>query len=950
MEDVVIGLLCLLILPIVIVGAGFWLLYQRINHLQHRLLEVELKLKWIEMAPMPAAPKATDTANAATASLSPGVETPPLAPLAASLSPTTTTLGTDLPPVQLAATTEAIPDAAPATAASPALPSHTLPITETPSPATTPQSSPRPHTLPSPDLPPTAPARSERTLVGELAKLPLIDRFLRMHLLVQIGLVVLLIGVALLLRYAVDQGWLSIEIRHLGAAAGGAALGVAGWFAYKKQRGYGLALQGGGLAILYLTTFSAFRLYELLPAPVAFGGFVAISAFGVGLALLQDARLLAYVAMVGAFAAPILAADDGGNYAGLLGYYAVITVTALVMALRKGWQGLALLSLLGVYGVGILNAAVSFTPDDYLGTLVFVVFFFALFLTASLLMAQRPAARRRVLDLVIAVLNPIAALGWLAIITGHIDKGLGYALIAGGVLYLALFGGLTRKRPDGLAVHRELSLFWGLFLLSLAVPIFVEARITAGVWAVVGALWVWLGWRRSTTWLIFWGILTQAAAGFFFVPTLIDAALHALQPAQAGHPFLNTFTLGWVILALAGLVSAWLLQRIAQREPQSTNSGLLRGLATLSFLWGAAWWFGCGLLEATTLPAGFIASGAILFLSLSMVLMDRIGQRLGSGLFSAPLWLLLPALAVLALLQVREISSPLQGGAWLVWPLALAAHVWMLRRHDGAAAVSPYHAGGVWLLAFLAVAATNGLLGVVNAAITLITAATLTVLAGVVGGATALAGRLPAPIGSRAALYRLWGAGPVLLVNLTLLVLATLTQDGAMTPFAYIPVLNPLALAAAAVLGVALLWIVMTSRQVGEPARMRVWSLRWVWWALLIFTLSAELARSIHHLYGMPLTWDGLYSTALFQTLLAVLWSVIALGLMVWGSRRRSRSAWFAGASVLGLTVIKLFLVDLAGVGAVARIVSFIGVGLLILVIAFVAPAPPREEVERLGD
>jgi len=158
------------------------------------------------------------------------------------------------------------------------------------------------------------------------------------------------------------------------------------------------------------------------------------------------------------------------------------------------------------------------------------------------------------------------------------------------------------------------------------------------------------------------------------------------------------------------------------------------------------------------------------------------------------------------------------------------------------------------------------------------------------------------------------------------------------------------ALAAAAVLGVTLVWIVMVRSAIDEPVRSLVWGLRWVWWALFIFCLSAELARSIHHLRGMPLTWDGLYTTALFQTSLAVLWSVIALGLMLWGSRRRSRQAWFAGASVLSLTVVKLFLVDLAGVGAVARIVSFIGVGLLILVIAFVAPAPPGKETEKSGD
>jgi len=47
------------------------------------------------------------------------------------------------------------------------------------------------------------------------------------------------------------------------------------------------------------------------------------------------------------------------------------------------------------------------------------------------------------------------------------------------------------------------------------------------------------------------------------------------------------------------------------------------------------------------------------------------------------------------------------------------------------------------------------------------------------------------------------------------------------------------------------------------------------------------------------------------------------------------------GAALLGAVVVKLFLVDLAGSGTVARIVSFVGVGALLLVIGYVAPVPP---------
>jgi uncharacterized membrane protein len=44
----------------------------------------------------------------------------------------------------------------------------------------------------------------------------------------------------------------------------------------------------------------------------------------------------------------------------------------------------------------------------------------------------------------------------------------------------------------------------------------------------------------------------------------------------------------------------------------------------------------------------------------------------------------------------------------------------------------------------------------------------------------------------------------------------------------------------------------------------------------------------------------------------------------------------------MGVVVTKLFLVDLVGVNTASRIVSFLGVGGLLLAVGYLAPAPPR--------
>ena len=84
-----------------------------------------------------------------------------------------------------------------------------------------------------------------------------------------------------------------------------------------------------------------------------------------------------------------------------------------------------------------------------------------------------------------------------------------------------------------------------------------------------------------------------------------------------------------------------------------------------------------------------------------------------------------------------------------------------------------------------------------------------------------------------------------------------------------------------------------------------------------------------------------LHST-LVQAALSIFWSVLALCAMVAATRLRVRALWVVGASLMAVVVAKLVLVDLSNTGTVERIVSFIGVGVLMLLIGYVSPVPPR--------
>ena len=70
----------------------------------------------------------------------------------------------------------------------------------------------------------------------------------------------------------------------------------------------------------------------------------------------------------------------------------------------------------------------------------------------------------------------------------------------------------------------------------------------------------------------------------------------------------------------------------------------------------------------------------------------------------------------------------------------------------------------------------------------------------------------------------------------------------------------------------------------------------------------------------------------------------LALTTMMSATRFRARMAWPVSAALLVIVVIKLFLVDLSSIGSIERIVSFVGVGLLMLVIGYSSPIPPAHQ------
>ena len=114
--------------------------------------------------------------------------------------------------------------------------------------------------------------------------------------------------------------------------------------------------------------------------------------------------------------------------------------------------------------------------------------------------------------------------------------------------------------------------------------------------------------------------------------------------------------------------------------------------------------------------------------------------------------------------------------------------------------------------------------------------------------------------------------------------------------------------------------------------------------ALAFVAINTVWFRIAHHYLGVAWHADTLLNSFVVQAGISILWSSLALALMVWAHKKISRPVWITGATLLGLVVLKLLLVDMSNRGGTERIITFIAVGCLMLLVGWFAPMPPTSK------
>ncbi|HEY0325087.1 MAG TPA: DUF2339 domain-containing protein [Allosphingosinicella sp.] len=431
-------------------------------------------------------------------------------------------------------------------------------------------------------------------------------------LLIWVGAIALVAAAIFLIRFAIEIGMITPELRMLAAAAFGFVLLALGEGARLTNRWIddqriSQALVGAGLAVLYATVYGSYFLYGFIGIKTASALMLAITIGALGLSLRHGVGTAA-LGLIGGFLTPWLVGDPDTNKLLLLAYLALLDAAVFAIAWRRGWGWLSGVAVLASFGWAAWMLFGNAQDAAAAGWFILILALVAAWLPAAgaSLPWLQPLAVAAILLAILTARDDIGGTGWLmfggigiaslvfARLRGH-DPFLPFGVLALGLLLLPIKSvmqddgwlmaaavGLTVLFGGGgfaLAIERS-SRFWAaLACAGFAAPVAVmrgvePTRLDSSGWGLLLVLLAvgpaLLIWARSRD-----GRPHREVDVASLIPATTAAALLAFAAADLVR--WDTLSIAWLILSIAFIVAG-----MALKERTTRVAGLV--LLTLTVL------------------------------------------------------------------------------------------------------------------------------------------------------------------------------------------------------------------------------------------------------------------------------------------------------------------------------------------------------------------------------
>ena len=210
-----------------------------------------------------------------------------------------------------------------------------------------------------------------------------LENFIGLKIINLVGIIVLLIGISIGVKYAIDKNLITPLTRILLAYAASAGLFILSIILRKNYKGFSAILFSGAMASAYFTTYGAFTYYNLFSQTICFIIMVIIAIYTAVTSLKYNRQEIAITGMVGAYAIPLLISSNHENYILLFSYILVMNAGILLISFKRSWKILNLLALIITWS--FFNGWLLFKYEnaDRFYALVFMCVYYILFLLSA---------------------------------------------------------------------------------------------------------------------------------------------------------------------------------------------------------------------------------------------------------------------------------------------------------------------------------------------------------------------------------------------------------------------------------------------------------------------------------------------------------------------------------------------------------------------------------------
>lgn len=737
------------------------------------------------------------------------------------------------------------------------------------------------------------------------------------------GGLAILIGALFFLSLAFREGWIGPGVRVLMGVVTGLGLVAGGaLFFNRKERVFGHVLLATGLGVYNLALFAATRLYDLVPAEAALLASLVGAVAGAVIAINANSQIVAAYGLLGALLAPVLL--DTGPSTVAAAFLATILVGTTAIALHRAWSWLPLLAFL--FTVPQYLAWLESGPNVALGLTGIAAYWLLNTLSAGGEEFRKPTFRLRPTSASLMLLNAFAVIGGgFLLLAGDLAgwRGLFLVIVALAHLLIADYFLIAdgARHPFGMLTFGA-----GLAAIAMAVPVQFGGPTVPLAWSAqaAGLFWVYGRLRNGYALLV---------GGALFLGALAHLLVFEFPlPSVNSHELTRTAFVNTEFATLVFVIAALAFSSIAAGSRRVTAVLGLAGTIMLTYA-----------LPFELSDAALV--GSWMLLALLAAGQDRLAQLTSLDYWRGVAgWLCALLLAGVASLHIIFIDLPLADVSFSDPPLIA---LWS----------NAVLAGALWITAFLGAAvlalkptirqlALLGALAATAYAMAFVAPAPAIVLAWC---ALALVPYLMARRDAGLALVDYMASG-------WLLALAVAVTLDVIAPPSRLAVRDTSGIDHPLYLSGATIALGAIALHLGLAYVLQRTRPHAVWFGCaagiaLVYLASIGLVDEFQSWVGTGPALETIQKQA--QVGLSILWATLGAVALLAGILRRTTALRLFGLGLLGLAVVKVFIVDLAALDASYRVISFIVLGVLLLASSFVyqrlMPTSRRTDDETAG-